>query len=56
MENEPWREPDDEGWKLPRNWQEVRERWQSDYALRAIIGIAVIIAIGVLMTCSGLRL
>ena len=55
MDEEPWREPDDERWEMPRSWQEVRERWHSDTALRAAIRIAVVLTVIVLWTCSGLR-
>ena len=47
MDYKPWQEPDDEGWQLPTSWQEVRERWPHDYPLRAVIGIAVVLVLGV---------
>jgi hypothetical protein len=56
MDDEPWREPeDDQWWRLPRSWLEVRERWASDYALRALIGIVVVVSIMLFFVCSGLR-
>jgi hypothetical protein len=49
-----WEDPDDEGWKMPRSWQEVRERWQGDTLLRLLIGLAVIAALGALFTVYNL--
>jgi hypothetical protein len=45
-----WEDPEDEGWKLPRSWHELRERWQGDTLLRLLVGMAVIVAIAALLT------
>ena len=49
MDYEPWNEPEDEGWRMPRSWQEVRERWPHDSALRVAVAIAVVLVLAVVL-------
>jgi hypothetical protein len=56
MDHEPWRESDEEGWKLPRSFRDVRERWQGDSVLRLVIGIGVLIAVMTFLAVARLSL
>jgi len=55
MDDEPWKEPDDEGYQLPRSWSEIRERWHGDSALRVIVGVVVVFVVASFLICAGLR-
>jgi hypothetical protein len=60
-EPEPWEAPDDtnygeeEGYRFPSSWDEIKERWHADTFLRLVIGVVVVTILGCLFLCSGWR-